>query len=58
MMNRGRKMVVQVTNLVTDKEIADKEFDIPKDVDIKPMKEMQNGGRPGTFQMRVGGGPH
>ncbi|MBL0056951.1 MAG: DUF4412 domain-containing protein [Chitinophagaceae bacterium] len=58
MMNRGRKMVVQVTKLVTDKEIADKEFDIPKDVDIKPMKEMQNGGRPGTFQMRVGGGPH
>lgn len=54
-MNRGRKMTVQVTKLVIDKEVTDKEFEIPKDVDIKPMKDMQNGGRPGTMQMRIGG---
>ncbi len=52
-MNRGRKMTVQVTKLVTDKEIADKEFDIPKDIEIKPMKDMQNGGGPG-MQIRIG----
>lgn len=54
-MNRGRKMTVQVTKLITDKDIADKEFEIPKDVDVKPMKDMQNGGGPG-FQMRIAGG--
>jgi len=54
-MNRGRKMTVQVTKLVTDKEIEDKEFLVPKDVDLKPMKDMQNGGRPGTMQFRIGG---
>jgi hypothetical protein len=53
-MNRGRKMTVQVTKLVTDKEINDKEFEIPKDVDIKPAKEMQGGGGQG-FQIRMGG---
>lgn len=54
-MNRGRKMTVQVTKLVTDKEIEEKEFLVPKDVEVKPMKEMQNGGRPGTMQIRIGG---
>ena len=54
-MNRGRIMTVQVTKLVIDKEIADKEFEIPKDIEVKPMKDMQNGGGPGMFQMRVGG---
>ena len=54
-MGRGRRMTVQVTKLVTDKEIADKEFEIPKDVEVKAMKDMQNGGGPG-FQFRVGGG--
>ncbi len=54
-MNRGRKMTVQVTKLVTDKEIDDKEFDLPKDIELKPMKDMQNGGGPGGFQMRIGG---
>ncbi len=53
-MNRGRKMTVEVTKVVIDKDIADKEFEIPKDVEIKPMKDMQNGGGPG-FQMRIGG---
>lgn len=48
----GRKMSVQVTKLVIDKEVADKEFVIPKDVDIKPMKDMQNGGP--NIQIRIG----
>ncbi len=52
-MRGGRKMTVQVTKLVTDKEVADKEFDIPKDIEIKPMKDMQNGGP--NIQIRVGG---
>ena len=45
-MPRGRVMEVKVTKIETDKEIADKEFDIPKDVEIKTMKEMsaQGGG--------------
>jgi len=45
-MPRGRKMEVKVTKIETDKEIADKEFEIPKDVEIKSMKEMtgQGGG--------------
>lgn len=54
-MNRGRKMTVQVTKLVIDKDVADKEFEIPKDIEIKPLKDMQNGGGPGNFQIRVGG---
>ena len=53
-MNRGRTMTVLVTKLVMDKGIADKEFEIPKDIDIKPMKDMQNAGGPG-FQIRIGG---
>lgn len=53
-MGRGRKMTVQVTKLVTDKEVSDKEFEIPKDIEVKPMKDMQNGGGP-VFQMRAGG---
>lgn len=52
-MGRGRKMIVEVIKLVTDKEIADKEFEIPKDIEVKPIKEMQGGGGP-VFQMRVG----
>ncbi|MEO6254098.1 MAG: hypothetical protein ABIO79_12365 [Ferruginibacter sp.] len=52
-MRGGRKMTVQVTKLVIDKDINDKEFEIPKDIEIKPMKDMQNGGGPG-LQIRVG----
>lgn len=52
--NRGRKMTVQVTKLIVDKEIAEKEFEIPKDIEIKPVKDMQNGGGPG-MQIRIGG---
>lgn len=55
-MNRGRRMTVEITKLVIDKEIADKEFEIPKDIEIKPMKDMQNGRGGGPMiQMRVGG---
>ena len=46
-MPRGRKMEVKVTKIETDKEIADKEFDIPKDVEIKSMKEMTGQGGAG-----------
>ena len=53
-MRRGRIMTVEVTKVDFTKEIADKEFDIPKDFDIKPMKEMQTmmQGRPGNFQIK------
>lgn len=50
-MGRGRKMTVQVTKLIIDKDVADKEFDIAKDIEIKAMKDIQGGG-PG-MQMRV-----
>lgn len=53
-MGRGRTMTVEVTKLVTDKEVSDKEFEVPKDIEVKPMKDMQNGGGP-VFQMRAGG---
>ncbi len=55
-LGRGRKMKVEVTKIVTDKEIADKEFDIPKDFDVKPAKEMQGfgpGGGRGGMQIRI-----
>ncbi len=55
-MNRGRKMIVEVTKIDIEKEIKDKEFELPKDVEIKAMKDMQQmGGGRGTFQIRVGG---
>jgi len=52
-MNRGRKMMVEVTKINIDKEVADKEFEIPKDFVVKPMKDMQNGN--GNFQIRMDG---
>ncbi|HQW82992.1 MAG TPA: hypothetical protein PK987_00950 [Ferruginibacter sp.] len=54
-MSRGRKMTVQVTKLVIDKEVADKEFEISKDIELKAMKDMQNGGGPGGMRIVVGG---
>ena len=55
-MNRGRHMTVEVTKLVIDKDIADKEFEISKDIEIKAMKDMQNGGMGGPgMQIRIGG---
>jgi len=41
-MPRGRKMTVEVNKIDISKEIADKEFEIPKDFEVKPMKEMQS----------------
>ncbi len=41
-MRRGRTMVVQVTKVDMEKEVADKEFEVPKDFDVKPMKEMRS----------------
>jgi hypothetical protein len=52
-MGRGRKMVVEVTKINIEKEVADKEFEIPKDFVVKPMKDMQNSN--GGFQIRVDG---
>ncbi len=41
-MRRNRTMIVEVTKVDLAKEIADKDFDIPKDFEMKPMKEMRN----------------
>lgn len=52
-MRRNRKMEVEVTKIDTTKEIADKEFDIPKDFEVKPMKDMRGmfgGGRGSQLQ--------
>ncbi len=54
-MRNGRKMTVEVTKLMIDKDIADKEFEIPGDIEVKPMKDMQNGPGGSMIQMRVGG---
>lgn len=54
-MRRNRLMIVEVTKIDLTKEIADKEFEIPKDFEVKPMKEMGNmmGGPQGNpFQLR------
>ncbi len=56
-MNRGRKMIVEVTKINIEKEIADKEFEIPKDFVVKPMKDMQSGNGRG-FQISIGGSDH
>jgi GLPGLI family protein len=50
---RGRIMEVKVTKIELDKEIAAKEFEIPKDIEIKSMKEMQGPG--GGMRMIMGG---
>jgi hypothetical protein len=43
------------TKIVIDKDVADKEFEIPKDIEVKSMKDMQNGGAGPMIQMRIGG---
>ena len=48
-MPRGRKMEVKVTKIEIS-EVADKEFELPKDVEIKTMKEMSEQGG-GMFRM-------
>ncbi|MBL0146416.1 MAG: hypothetical protein IPP48_12400 [Chitinophagaceae bacterium] len=52
-MNRGRKMTVEVTKIDIEKEVKDKEFEISKEFDVKPIKEMQNNGG-GMMQIRIG----
>jgi len=57
-MPRGRRMTVEVTKIELDKEIKDKEYDIPKDFEVKPMKDFRMGmpGGPGTQrEIRIGG---
>lgn len=46
-MRRNRRLEAEVTKIETGKEIPLKEFEVPKDFEVKPMKEMQNmfGGR-------------
>jgi GLPGLI family protein len=41
-MRNNRTMTVEVTKVEIDKDIAAREFEIPKDFEVKPMKEMQN----------------
>ena len=51
-MRRGRRMVVEVTKIDLKKEVTEKDFEIPKDFDVKPVKEFQ-----GMMQgMMQGGG--
>ncbi len=55
-MRRGRIMTVEVTKIDIKKEIMEKEFEIPKDFDVKPMKEFQSmmqGGPGGGMQFRM-----
>lgn len=40
-MPRRRSMIIEVNKVDLVKEIADKEFEIPKDFEVKPMKDMQ-----------------
>lgn len=53
-MPRGRKMEVKVTKIVIDKEIAATEFDMPKDIEVKNMKDMN---MQGGVRMIMGGRP-
>jgi hypothetical protein len=53
-MRRGRVMEVYVTKIDLEKAIDNKEFELPKGIEIKPMKEMQNifgGGRGGGMRI-------
>ncbi|CAN5859806.1 hypothetical protein BH11BAC4_BH11BAC4_17030 [soil metagenome] len=40
-MRRGRRMIVEVTKIDLKKEVTEKDFEISKDFDVKPMKEFQ-----------------
>lgn len=53
-MRRNRVMEVEVTKIDLDKKIEAKDFDIPKDFDLKPMSEMQKMMR---GERRDGGSP-
>jgi GLPGLI family protein len=52
-MRRNRKMEVTVTKIELNKEISDKEFIVPEDIEIKSIKEMQGmGGQQGGMPFR------
>jgi hypothetical protein len=54
LMGRGRTITVEVTKIELDKEIKDKDFDIPKDFELKAMKDVQMmGGGNGGPQIRM-----
>jgi hypothetical protein len=54
----GRSTTVEVTKVVLDKEIADKEFMVPKDVTVRNMKDMQmEGGGDGRIRTIISGQP-
>ncbi len=57
-MPRGRKMEVKVTKIVTDKEIAATEFDMPKDIEVKNMKDVMGQGGGGMRVFMGGGRPN
>ncbi|MEJ8840758.1 hypothetical protein WG954_00090 [Lacibacter sp. H375] len=52
----GAKVHYQVTKVDLTAKVDDKTFIIPKDYDIKPMSEMNQGGGRNGFQFRVNGG--
>jgi len=54
-MRRGRVMEVYVTKIDLEKAVDNKEFELPKGIEIKPLKEMQNmfGGGRGGGGMRM-----
>ncbi len=49
-MARSRTMEVKVTKIEIDKDIADKEFELPKDVEFKNAKDMMGAGGVGGFR--------
>lgn len=52
----GAKVHYQVTKVDLTAKVDDKTFIIPKDYDIKPMSEMNQGGGRNGFQFRINGG--
>jgi GLPGLI family protein len=59
-MRRGRRMIVEVTKIDLKKEVSDKDLEVPKDFDVKPMKEFQSmmqGMQGAGMQFRMGGPP-
>lgn len=55
-LRRNRQLTSEVTRIDLEKAVSEKEFELPKDVEIKPMKDMQNmfGGGRGGGMMRGG----
>lgn len=53
-MRRNRQLKSEITKIDLEKAVSEKEFELPKDVEIKPMKEMQNMFGGGRGMMRGG----